>query len=124
MNQSGQPEVESTEGQPSPHVVHDSQISEPGVGVVDHVIPIKNPLALLSYYFGVFALIPLMGAFFGLASVPMGIIGLKRVRESPSLPGTAHAWVGIVLGTISVLAHLAGLLLLMGALARAKALSR
>lgn len=85
---------------------------------MDHIIPIKNPVALLSYYFGVFALIPLMGVFFGLAAVPMGIIGLAKVRQSSGLPGTAHAWAGIVLGFISVAAHVAGVIWLLGAKAR------
>lgn len=86
--------------------------------MVDQVIPIKNPVALLSYYFGVFALIPLMGAFFGLASVPMGIIGLKNVANTPGLPGKAHAWAGIIIGSISVLAHVVGLTMLLKALAK------
>lgn len=92
----------------------DGQTRHEPASAADQIIPIKNPVALLSYYFGVFALIPLMGFFFGFAAVPMGAFGLSKVRQNPGLPGIAHAWVGIVLGSLSVAAHLLGAIWIMG----------
>lgn len=69
------------------------------------VIPYRNVCALTSYYLGVFALIPCLGILLGLASVPLGIMGLKEAKRNPLAHGTVHAWVGIVLGSLAVLVY-------------------
>jgi hypothetical protein len=74
------------------------------------VIPYKNMPALLAYYLGIGALIPLLGAAFGIASVTLGIVGLRKRRREPYVKGSIHAWIGIVLGSLSILVH--GLLIL------------
>jgi hypothetical protein len=62
------------------------------------IIPYKNPPALISYYFGVFSLIPFLGILLGIAAVILGIIGLKRKNKNPIIKGTVHAWIGIICG--------------------------
>ena len=64
------------------------------------VIPYKNPKALIAYYLGILSLLifPL-----GFASVPLGILGLRDRKRNPAIKGSVHAWIGIVLGTLSVL---------------------
>ena len=69
------------------------------------LIPYKNPPALISYYLGVFSLIPVLGFFLGIAAIILGIKGLGVKRREPSRKGTAHAWVGIILGSIVVIVH-------------------
>lgn len=66
------------------------------------LIPYKNPKALIAYYTGLF-LSPL--CFVGLGIVPLifGILGLRDRNKNPVIKGSVHAWVGIVLGGISVL---------------------
>ena len=65
----------------------------------------KNSYALFSYYLG-FA-----SVFFciltGIPAVILGFIALRKARETPSLKGENHAWVGIILGALSVLFLLA-----------------
>jgi hypothetical protein len=70
------------------------------------IIPYKNPHALAAYYLGVFSLIPLLGFICGAIAVPLGVSGLKRKARNPVIRGTIHAWVGIILGSLSVGVHL------------------
>lgn len=80
--------------------------------VTGGVIPYKNPQALLSYYFGIFGLIPLLGIPFALAAIILGILGLKRSRLTPAVRGQVHAWIGMVLGASPLLAHIVVMALL------------
>lgn len=82
-------------------------MNQPTGDATGGVIPYKNPQALTSYYLGVFSLIPLLGLLLGCIAVPLGIIGLRKRKAMPQIRGTAHAWVGIILGGLSVLGHLA-----------------
>jgi len=67
------------------------------------LIPYKNMPALVSYYLGVFSLVPCLGFFLGVAAVILGIIGLRKRAENPIIKGAAHAWVGIILGGLFAL---------------------
>lgn len=67
------------------------------------IIPYKNAPALIAYYLAVFSLIPCFGLPLGIAAVVLGIMGLKKRKENPAVSGTAHAWIGIVLGGIMTL---------------------
>ncbi len=71
------------------------------------LIPYRNPQALIAYYAGVFSVIPFFGFIAALVAVPLGIMGLRKRKENPALRGTVHAWIGIVLGGLSILAHVA-----------------
>jgi hypothetical protein len=76
------------------------------------LIPYKNPYALFSYYLGIFGLIPCAGVILAIFAVVLGILGLKERKKNPIVRGTAHAWVGIILGGLSILVHLLVFLLL------------
>jgi hypothetical protein len=76
------------------------QDDEDDSGGVNSLIPYKNPQALISYYLGVFALIPCLGIPLAIGAIILGILGLKYRKTHPTAGGTAHAWVGIVLGTL------------------------
>ncbi len=82
-------------------------VNQPTGDATGGVIPYKNPQALTSYYLGVFSLIPLLGLLLGCVAVPLGIIGLRKRKAMPQIRGTAHAWVGIILGGLSVFGHVA-----------------
>lgn len=78
------------------------------------IIPYKNPPALMAYYCGVFSLIPCVGLILGPIAVVLGVLGLKKRTRSPAVRGQVHAWIGIILGSLVLLAHVlfaAGLLL-------------
>ena len=63
------------------------------------LIPYKNKCALIGYYLGVFSfIIPVVG---GIASVVLGILGLRAKKKNPAVRGTAHAIVAIVLGVVT-----------------------
>jgi hypothetical protein len=74
--------------------------------VVSTLIPYKNPMALISYYLGIFSLIPVLGFLLAPVALILGILGLSYRRTYPEAKGTAHAWVGIVLSSLSLLGHL------------------
>jgi len=76
-----------------------------GDDAISTLIPYRNVPALFAYYCGVFALIPCIGVLLGLAALILGIVGLKTAARQPSAKGRIHAWVGIVLGSLVLLAH-------------------
>jgi hypothetical protein len=77
----------------------------PDDGVVTGMIPYKNPPALIGYYFGIFSLIPFLGALLGIVAIVLGVAGLIKRKNNPKVRGAVHAWVAIVLGAISVLGY-------------------
>jgi hypothetical protein len=76
------------------------------------VIPYKNAPALISYYLGILALLPILGFFFGIASLVLGVRGLRKRRSEPHVKGAIHAWIGIILGALSLSVHLLGIIIL------------
>jgi hypothetical protein len=76
------------------------------------IIPYKNGYALASYYCGVFSLIPCFGGILSLFAIVLGFMGLSYVKKHPTAHGTAHAIVGLVLGFLVLLAHLAGVVII------------
>lgn len=95
-----------------PHCREPFKMREPDDGGVSTLIPYRNAKALVAYYFGVFSLIPCLGAGLGPAALILGILGLRYANRNPTAKGTGHAIVGIVLGSLVSLAHL-GILVLM-----------
>jgi hypothetical protein len=67
------------------------------------VIPYKNMPALLAYYLGILSLVCcFVGVPFGIVPLVLGIIGLQRRAANPVIKGTAHAWIGIILGGLNI----------------------
>jgi hypothetical protein len=83
-----------------------------GDETIASIIPFRNVSALFAYYCGVFSLIPVLGFFLGIASVLLGTIGLRKAAEYPESKGKVHAWIGIVLGSIVLLVHIAGIIMI------------
>ena len=65
-----------------------------------HVIPARNVPALLSWYAGVFSLIPCLGGPLGLTALVLGIIGLRLSRKPDIAVGFWHALFGLILGSL------------------------
>lgn len=57
----------------------------------------KNVPALLSYYFGVFSLIPFTCAILSPVALITGVLGIIRSRSNPQVRGVGHAITGIIL---------------------------
>jgi len=74
-------------------------------GAVGTVIPYKNSMALISYYLGVFGLIPCVIGLgvLGIVPIVLGVLGLMKARSDPHAHGTAHAMIGIGLGAVEML---------------------
>ena len=81
------------------------------------LIPYRNPKSLVSYYCGVFGLIPVLGFVLGPIALIFGILALKYVGQNPSAKGTGHAITGIVLGSLTILGHVVVLILILAAAA-------
>lgn len=69
------------------------------------LIPYKNPHALIAYYLGIFGLFPAIGLLLAIPAFILGIMGLKKRKLNPVIKGAAHAWIGIILGAVSVGYH-------------------
>ncbi len=80
------------------------------------VIPYKNPQALTAYYLAIFGLFPLVGLLLAIPAVILGVIGLKKQKANPIIKGSVHAWIGIVLGAVSIIYNSLFLVLLILAL--------
>lgn len=96
---------------PPPPRVADLAPGRSGDDPVSVIIPYKNPKALISYYTGIFALVPLIGIALAMASIVYGYQGLKFRKEHPGAHGTAHAWVGILVSAFSLLYNIPLLIL-------------
>lgn len=84
------------------------------------VIPYKNMPALLAYYFGLFSLLPCFGLFLAIPAFVLGIMGLRKRKQNPAVKGSAHAWIGIVMGGLMTLIWGGlGLLAIIGMIAEA-----
>lgn len=97
------------QGQANPYSTPQQQYQQPMPPHPDHqgdatggVIPYKNPHALISYYLGIVALLPLVGVPFGIASIILGVIGLRNRKKNPIIKGSVHAWIGILGGLFSL----------------------
>jgi ribosomal protein L37E len=83
--------------------LHATQVASNGM--MGRIIPVKNIFALIGYYSGVFALIPIFGVLFGIAAFILGVLGLKHIKHHPDAKGVVHAWTAIILGGLSIIAH-------------------
>ena len=81
-------------------------------GVIEKMIPYKNQPALVAYYVGLFAFIPLIGVALGIIAVIYGIQGLRLSSEDAEVRGRTHAWVGIICGGFWGLVQVVGAVML------------
>jgi uncharacterized protein DUF4339 len=98
LRRTGPPVITPSPAQPLP---------DPPGNALGKVIPLKNPKAITAYYLGMFSFIPGLGIPLGLAAVVLGIQGLLRANQNPSIRGHIHASLGILLGTVFGLSNLA-----------------
>lgn len=88
-----------------PHAAYAAPAVPPQDGLLQTLIP-RNGRAVAAYYLGIFSLIPGFGFILGLLAFGIGIAGLSFAKRFPASKGQAHAWTGIILGGLVVLAHL------------------
>lgn len=74
------------------------------------LIPYKNPYALTAYYLSIFGLFPCLGIVLSIPAVILGVMGLNARKANPAIKGSVHAWIGICLGGLCTLGHIAGIL--------------
>ena len=107
--------------QPPPGV---PQFQPPGSNEGDAtggIIPYKNWQALTAYYIGIFScLLCFFGLPVGIVAVVLGVLGLKARARNPAIKGSVHAWIGVVLGTISTLASFLFAAAIIGAIMNAR----
>jgi len=93
------------------YVVHEVKVNS----TEGSAMPEKNTPALISYYMGLFSLIPCLGLLLGLPAFIAGIVGLLIQRKNPQAKGGVHAWTGIIAGAITFLLNLAIIILIIWA---------
>jgi hypothetical protein len=103
----------------APQAPQQGMPGQPQPEILGGLIP-RNGKALVAYYCGIFALIPLLGAILGPVAVVFGILGIKAANREPYRKGKVHAWVGIVCGGLFGFLYLAGCVLFIVALAAAR----
>lgn len=69
-------------------------------GPMEHLVPTRNVSALLSWYLGVFGLIPVLGIPLALAAIVTGIMGIRAAGRTDVRVGRGHAIAGLVLGIL------------------------
>jgi len=85
------------------------------------IIPYKNPKALTAYYVGIVSLLCcFVGLPVGLVAVVLGVMGLRDRAQNPVIKGSVHAWIGIVLGTISTLGSILAAIIIIGGIASSR----
>jgi len=71
------------------------------------LIPYKNKHALIGYYmaFGglILMCVPVLGFFYSIGTLIMGIKGLKNAKENPAVKGKAHCWIAIIGGSFEII---------------------
>ena len=77
--------------------------------VTGGLIPYKNGMALAAYYCGVFAFVPIFTPILGPLAVIFGFLGLSKAKKHPEARGKGHAIAGIVLGLLTTLALIGGI---------------
>jgi hypothetical protein len=83
-----------------------SGLPEPGGDeTVATLIPFRNMPALVGYYVSIASLIPAAGLVAGPAAVALGVVGYRKSRQQPRIKGAVHAWVAIVVGTLTSVAN-------------------
>jgi len=73
---------------------------------MQRMIPTKNMPALLSYYFGVFGLIPFLGFPLAIVAIVLGVMGMNQFKQKPTPGAKGHAITGLVLGIFEVVCML------------------
>jgi hypothetical protein len=86
----------------SPGAAH---LAAPTGDATGGLIPYKNSAALVAYYTGIFSLIPVIGIALAIVAIINGVLGLRRRKVHPQIKGSAHCWIGIVLGMLSLIGH-------------------
>ncbi len=84
------------------------------------LIPDKNTPALISYYLGLFAIMPCFGLAFGPIAFVKGRKALADEKANPQIKGGTHAKVGIGCGLIGFVFNLAMLALFIAILVSSK----
>jgi len=84
--------------------------------LLESMIPTSNPDSLISYYLGLFSIMPLLGLPMSIVALVKGRKALLFTKEHGVKAGATHARVGIGCGSIGLLLNLAIVALLIALL--------
>ena len=69
------------------------------------LMPVGRPVsAIAAGYLALFAILPLIGLLPAIAAIICGVVALRRIRQDPSLVGKGRAWFGIIFSSLTILA--------------------
>lgn len=88
--------------------------SKKSPGTVDRMLlPVGRPIsAIAAGYCALFGIVPLCGLPFSIAAIVCGIVAFGSIKKNPELSGAGRAWFGIVMGTLTLLFSLFGLIVI------------
>lgn len=89
----------------APPTVFTGMPAAPPDSAASTIIPFRNPAALAGYYIAVASLIPITALVCGPLAVGLGIAGFRRSRRERQAKGAVHAWVAIVVGSLTTVAN-------------------
>ena len=64
---------------------------------------------MTAYYLGVFGPIPCLGIPLAIAAIVLGIMGRNYVKQYAEAKGGAHAWAGIIMGSLELFGNVVGI---------------
>ena len=76
-----------------------------GEDIIKTMIPIGNPKALIGYYLGFGAIIPVIGILFAIPGIVLSIMGIRHAKAHPKAKGGGHAIVGLILSILGLLCN-------------------
>lgn len=82
-----------------------SQEAQYNSNSLNGLIPYKNVPSLVSYYCGLFSLIPIpiVNFVLGLTALIAAFKGFKFAKNNPEVKGKGHCWAGVIMGGIGFL---------------------
>lgn len=92
---------------------HSNRVSSGSDNAVNQVVPYTNPAALISYYLGVFSIIPCFALILGPAAVILSLWGFSKLRDNPGSGGKFHCYIGLLVGGLCFVVNLFFIILIM-----------
>lgn len=104
------PQEAPTNTQPMPPTNYGQP--QPNDNLTQTIMPTKNPASIVSYYCGVFGIIPFLGLPLTIIAIIFGHKALAQWRKQPTPGAKGHALTGLIFGYFELLVFVAFIILM------------